>query len=57
MAKLTSLHATRPVATVPSSASYRVQPGRLVTFAGHVRASAVTGFRAAAGPDAARKAA
>ena len=56
MAKLTSLHGPRPVATVPSSASYRVQPGWLVTVAGIVRASAVTGFGAAR-PEAARKAA
>ncbi len=57
MAKLTALHAPRPVATVPSSASYRIQPGRLVTFAGHVRASAVTGFHSTTRPEAADKAA
>jgi hypothetical protein len=30
------------VATVPSGDSYRNRPGRLVTFAGFVRPSAVT---------------
>ena len=57
MANVTSLHGPRPVATVPSSASYRVQPDWLVTFAGLVRPSVVTGFGAAARPEAARKAA
>jgi hypothetical protein len=44
MANLTHLHGPRPVATVPTSAAYRTQPTRLVTFAGLVRPSAVTGF-------------
>jgi hypothetical protein len=56
MANLTSLHGPRPVATVPTSASYRTQPGRLVTFVGFVRPSFVTGF-ATTRPDTARQAA
>ncbi len=57
MSNVTSLRGPRQVAVVPSSASYRVQPGRLVTFAGHVRPAAVTGFGAHEAPSAARKAA
>jgi hypothetical protein len=56
MANVTSLHGPRPVATVPTSPSYRTQPGRRVTFAGFVRPAAITGFRSAA-PAAARQAA
>ncbi len=57
MSNVTSLRGPRPVAVVPSNAAYRVQPGRLVTFAGHVRPSAVTGFGVTDAPRAARKAA
>ena len=53
----TSLHAPRPVATAPSSDTYRIQAGRLVTFAGHVRASALVAGSADPAPEAARKAA
>jgi hypothetical protein len=42
MSILASLHGPRPVAAVPSSDSYRNRPGRVVTFAGFVRASALT---------------
>jgi hypothetical protein len=56
MANLTSLHGPRPVASVPSSASYRVPSGLLVTFAGLVRPSAVAASRTDR-TDAARKAA
>jgi hypothetical protein len=44
MANLTRLHGPRPVATVPTSPSYRSQPGRLITFVGFVRPAYVTGF-------------
>ena len=57
MSNVTSLHGARPVAVVPTTAAYRVQPDRLVTFAGHVRPAAISGFRAVAAPSAARKAA
>ena len=57
MSNPTSLHGPRPVATVPSGDAYRTQPGRLVTFAGFVRPSAVAGFRTDVAPEAARKAA
>jgi len=57
MSNVTSLHGARPIAVVPTSAAYRVQPDRLVTFAGHVRPAAISGFRAVAAPSAARKAA
>ena len=57
MSNVTSLRGPRPVAVVPSNAAYRVQPGRLVTFAGHVRPTAVTGFGVTDAPRAARKAA
>jgi hypothetical protein len=42
MSNLASLHGPRPVATAPSSDSYRNRPDRLVTFAGFVRPSALT---------------
>jgi hypothetical protein len=57
MSNITSLRGARPVAVVPASASYRIQPGRLVTFAGLVRPAAVTGFATADAPSAAKKAA
>ncbi len=53
----TNLHGPRPVATAPSSDAYRIQPGRLVTFAGHVRASALVAGTADASPEAAKQAA
>ena len=57
MTTITSLRRPRPVATVPTSPAYRSQPGRLVTVAGFVRPTAVTGFRAAPQPEATRQAA
>ena len=47
MRNVTSLHGPRPVATAPTSDAYRIQPGRLVTFAGFVRPSAVARTEAA----------
>lgn len=41
MSTLTTLHRSRPVATVPSRDAYRIRPGRLMTVAGFVRPSAV----------------
>jgi hypothetical protein len=55
MSNLISLHGPRAVATVPTSDAYRVLPGRLVTFAGFVRPSAVA--RTQAEPDARAEAA
>ena len=57
MSNLASLHGPRPVATAPSSDAYRIRPGRLVTFAGHVPASALAAPHSDRGADAARKAA
>ena len=57
MRNLTSLHGPRPVATAPSSAAYRVQADRLVTFSGFVPPAAVTRVAPEARPAAARKAA
>jgi hypothetical protein len=45
MSNLASLHGPRPVASAPSSDSYRNRPGRLITVAGFVRPSAVTADR------------
>ena len=56
MASITKLHGSRPVAAVPSSASYRTQPGRVVTVAGFADPAALAGFASAA-PQAAKKAA
>jgi hypothetical protein len=56
MSNLASLHGPRPVATAPSSASYRNRSGRFITLAGFVRPSAVTVERDG-GPVAAKKAA
>jgi hypothetical protein len=55
MSNLTSLHGPRPVATAPTGDAYRIQPGRLVTFAGFVRPSAVA--RTEAEPEARSEAA
>ena len=48
MASITKLHGPRPVAVVPSSASYRTQPGRVVTVAGFADPAALAGFAPAA---------
>jgi hypothetical protein len=56
MANVTKLHGPRPVAVVPSSASYRTQPGRVVTVAGIADPAALGGFSTAT-PQAAKKAA
>jgi hypothetical protein len=46
MANVISLRGSRPVATVPSTDSYRTSAAWLVTFAGFVRPAAVTVDRA-----------
>ena len=56
MASITKLHGPRPVAVAPSSASYRTQPGRVVTVAGFADSVALAAFASAA-KQAAKKAA
>ena len=58
MSNVTSLRGTRPVAVVPTGSAYRILPGRLVTFAGHIRAGVVSrATPVAAAPVAAKQAA